>query len=322
MNYKQLATEERYQIYSLNKEGLSQKQIAAHLNRSPSTICRELNRNQGLRGYRPKQAQSLSDNRRRHAAKSIKVTATVYQDIETLIRQELSPQQIVDYFARHKKLSLHHETIYQLIYDNKTAGGDWYKHLRIMSKPYRKRYGHYDRRGKLKNRVSIDDRPLVVDQRCRIGDWEGDTIIGKNRQSALLTLVERKTLYTIIVKISGKKADVLADNMIESVSPIMDRFKTLTLDNGLEFSDHERIAKSLGLRVYFAHPYSSWERGINENTNGLIRQYFPKGMNLNEVTQEQIEFVMDRLNNRPRASRGNKSPNELFMRLRVDLLAA
>jgi IS30 family transposase len=322
MNYKQLATEERYQIYSLNKEGLSQKQIAAHLNRSPSTICRELNRNQGLRGYRPKQAQSLSDDRRRHAAKSIKVTATVYQDIETLIRQELSPQQIVDYFARHKKLSLHHVTIYQLIYANKIAGGDWYKHLRIMSKPYRKRYGHYDRRGKLKNRVSIDDRPLVVDQRCRIGDWEGDTIIGKNRQSALLTLVERKTLYTIIVKISGKKTDVLADNMIESVSPIMDRFKTLTLDNGLEFSDHERIAKSLGLRIYFAHPYSSWERGINENTNGLISQYFPKGMDLNEVTQEQIEFVMDRLNNRPRASRGNKSPNELFMRLRVDLLAA
>jgi IS30 family transposase len=250
------------------------------------------------------------------------VTATVYQDIETLIRQELSPQQIVDYFARHKKLSLHHEIIYQLIYANKIAGGDGYKQLRIMSKPYRKRYGHYDRRGKLKNRVSIDDRPLVVDQRCRIGDWEGDTIIGKNRWSALLTLVERKTLYTIIVKISGKKADVLADNMIESVSPIMDRFKTLTLDNGLEFSDHERIAKSLSLRIYFAHPYSSWERGINENTNGLIRQYFPKGMDLNEVTQEQIEFVMDRSNNRPRASRGNKSPNELFMRLRVDLLAA
>ena len=275
-----------------------------------------------MRGYRPKQAQSLSDNRRRHAAKSIKVTATVYQNIETLIRQELSPQQIVDYFARHKKLSLHHEIIYQLIYANKIAGGDGYKQLRIMSKPYRKRYGHYDRRGKLKNRVSIDDMPLVVDQRCRIGDWEGDTIIGKNRQSALLTLVERKTLYTIIVKISGKKADVLADNMIESVSPIMDRFKTLTLDNGLDFSDHERLAKSLSLRVYFAHPYSSWERGINENTNGLIRQYFPKGMDLNEVTQEQIEFVMDRLNNRPRASRGNKSPNELFMRLRVDLLAA
>jgi IS30 family transposase len=138
----------------------------------------------------------------------------------------------------------------------------------------------------------------------------------------LLALVEKKTLYTIIVKISSKKADVLADNMIESVSPIMDRIKTLTLENGLEFSDHKRIAKSLDLRVYFAHPCSSWERDINENTNGLIRQYFPKGVDLNEVTQEQIEFVMGRLNNRPRASRGNKSPNELFMRLKVDLLAA
>ena len=139
MNYKQLAWDERNQIYSLNKEGWSQKQIAAHFNRSPSTICRELKGNQGLRGYRPQQAQSLSDNRCRHAAKSIDVTTTVYQDIETLIRPELSPQQIVDYFARHNKLSLHHETIYQLIYANKTAGGDWYKHFRIMSKPYRKR---------------------------------------------------------------------------------------------------------------------------------------------------------------------------------------
>jgi IS30 family transposase len=151
-----------------------------------------LKRNQGLIGYRPQQAKSLSDNRRRHAAKYIKVTTTVYQGIGTPIRQELSPQQIVDYFARHNKLSLHLETIYQLIYANKTAVGNWYKHLHIMSQPYRKRYGHYDRRGKLKNRDSIDDRPLVVDKRCRIGDWGGDTIIGKNRQSALLTLVKEK----------------------------------------------------------------------------------------------------------------------------------
>ena len=165
----------------------------------------------------------------------------------------------------------------------------------------------------------------MLDERCRIGDWEGDTIIGKkignNRQSALLNLVEKKTLYTIIVNISGKKADVLADNMIESVLPIMDRFKTLTLDNSLEFSDYEPIAESLGLTVYFAHPNSSWERGLNENTNKLIRRYFPKGMNSNEVIQEQIEFVIDRLNSRPRKSRGNKSPNELFMRPRADLLA-
>ena len=322
MNYKQLTREERYQIYSLNKEGLTQKAIADHLGRSPSTISRELKRNKGLKGYRPKQAQSLSDNRRRHSVKFRKVTNEVRQQIEGLIRQELSPQQVVDYLEKHKGLSLHHETIYQLIYADKAAGGDWYKYLRIMSKPYRKRYGSYDRRGKLKNRVSIDERPLVVDLQKRIGDWEGDTIIGKNRKSALLTLVERKTLYTIIVKITGKRADVLADNAIEVLRPLSDRFKTLTLDNGLEFSEHERISKELGVKIYFAHPYSSWERGINENTNGLIRQYFPKGMNLNTVTEGQIQFVMNRLNNRPRKSRGNKSPNELFKGLRVDLLAA
>ena len=322
MNYKQLTREERYQIYSLNKAGLNQKEISAHLMRSPSTISREMKRNKGLRGYRPKQAQSLSDNRRCHATKFRKVTKEVYQQIEILIRQELSPQQIVGYLEKYKGVSLHHETIYRLIYTDKAAGGDWYQHLRILSKPYRKRYGSYDRRGKLKNRVSIDERPLVVDLQKRIGDWEGDTIIGKNRKSALLTLVERKTLYTVIVKISGKKADILADNAIETLKPLSDRFKTLTLDNGLEFAGHERIAEALGVKIYFAHPYSSWERGISENTNGLIRQYFPKGMDLNEVTQEDIEFVMDRLNNRPRKSRGNKTPNQLFKGLRVDLLAA
>lgn len=257
-----------------------------------------------------------------HATKFRKVTKEVYEQIEILIRQELSPQQVVDYFEKYRGLSLHHETIYQLIYADKSAGCNWYQHLRILSKPYRKRYGSYDRRGKLKNRVSIDERPLVVDLQKRIGDWEGDTIIGNNRQSALLILVERKTLYTVIVKTSGKKADILADNTIKALKPLSDRFKTLTLDNGLEFADHQRIAKSLGIKIYFAHPYSSWERGINENTNGLIRQYFPKGMDLNEVTQEDIKFVMDRLNNRPRKSRGNKTPNQLFKGLRVDLLAA
>lgn len=309
MNYKQLTREERYQIYSLHKEGLAQKAIAGHLGRNPSTISRELKRNKGLKGYRP-------------TAKFHKVTDEVRQQIGVLIRQELSPQQVADYLDKYHKVSLHHETIYQLVYADKAAGGDWYKHLRIMSKPYRKRYGSYDCRGKLKNRVSIDERPLVVDLQKRIGDWEGDTIIGKNRQSALLTLVERKALYTIIVKITGKKADILADKAIAVLKPLSDRFKTLTLDNGLEFSAHERISKELEVKIYFAHPYTSWERGINENTNGLIRQYFPKGMDLNEVTQDQIQFVMDRLNNRPRKSRGNKSPNELFKGLRVDLLTA
>lgn len=321
MNYSQLTEHERYQIYGLKKAGHSQNEIAGLLGRSPSTISRELRRNKGLRGYRPQQAQRLSDARRKGANKARKLTDDIKTSIEVLIRQELSPQQVVGYLARHQSLSLHHETVYQLIYADKASGGDLYTYLRVASKPYRKRYGSYDRRGKIKNRVSIDDRPAIVDRGHRIGDWEGDTVIGKGRKSALLTMVERKTLYTVIVRIAGKRADLLAEEAIQGMQHLKDRVKTITLDNGLEFAKHEAIAEGLGADIYFAHPYASWERGINENTNGLIRQYFPKGTDFNEVTDTQIEHVMSRLNNRPRATRGNRSPNELFMRQRVDLLA-
>jgi IS30 family transposase len=163
---------------------------------------------------------------------------------------------------------------------------------------------------------------VIVDQKLRIGDWEGDTVMGKGRKSALLTMVERKTLYTIIVKLNGKHADLLADAAIKALRPLKDRIKTITLDNGLEFAEHERIAKSLNADIFFAHPYYSWERGINENTNGLIRQYFPKGTDFRSVTDNEIKQVMDKLNNRPRKTRGSRSPNELFRGLRKDLLAA
>ncbi|EMF0898152.1 IS30 family transposase [Enterobacter hormaechei] len=322
MSYNQLTENERYQIYILKKAGHSQLAIAEKMERSPSTISRELRRNRGLRGYRPGQAQKLSSARRHDAYKARKVTDEVRGEIETLLRQELSPQQVADYLRRHTGVCLHHETIYQLIYADKANGGDLYRHLRVASKPYRKRYGSYDRRGKIKNRVSIDERPAVVDRRSRIGDWEGDTIIGKGRKGVLLTMVERKTLYTVIVRLTGKRADLLAAAAIEHLASLKARIKTITLDNGLEFSGHEDIAKGLEADIYFAHPYASWERGINENTNGLIRQYFPKGTDLSKVTDEQVQFVMDRLNSRPRATRGGRSPNELFLGRRDDLLAA
>ena len=207
MSYYQLTENERYQIYVMKKAGHRQNEIADLLGRSPSTISRELRRNQGLRGYRPKQAQRFAVSRRQEAHKAIKVTDEVWGWIVQLIEQELSPQQVIAYLDRHKNVSLHHETVYQRIYADKAQGGELYKHLRIASKPYRKRYGHYDRRGRIKNRVDIDDRPTVVEQRTRIGDWEGDTVMGKGRKSALLTMVERKTLYTIIVRLTGKRAD-------------------------------------------------------------------------------------------------------------------
>ena len=322
MKYHQLTENERYQIYALNKAGHAQQDIALLLQRSPSTISRELKRNTGLRGYRPGQAQRLSDNRRTRAHKARKIDDGVRHDIEILIRQELSPQQVVGYLERDRKLLLHHETIYQLIYADKADGGDLYKHLRIASKPYRKRYGSYDRRGKIPNRRGIEERPAIVESRSRMGDWEGDTIIGKGKCSALLTLLERKTLYTIIVKLTGKNAEQLADAAIGAMKHIKDRVKTITFDNGLEFARHEKIAAALDADIYFANPYCSWERGANENVNGLIRQYFPKGTDFNEVTNVEIKAVMTRLNNRPRETRGFKSPNELFMGQRVNLLAA
>lgn len=322
MSYHQLTENERYQIYVMKKAGHSQKEIAVLLNRTPSTISRELRRNRGLRGYRPKQAQQLSASRRREASKAIKVTDEVWGWIVRLVEQQLSPQQVVDYLDNHKNISLHHETVYQRIYADKAQGGELYKHLRIASKPYRKRYGHYDRRGRIKNRIDIDERPAIVDRRTRIGDWEGDTVMGKGRKSALLTMVERKTLYTVIVRLTGKRADLLAEAAVTHMAEMKSKVKTITFDNGLEFADHVMIAEGLEANIYFAHPYASWERGINENTNGLIRQYFPKGTDFNQVSDAQVQWVMNRLNNRPRKTRGCKSPNELFMGQRVDLLAA
>ena len=322
MNYKQLTEIERYQIYAMNQAGHSQLEIALLLGRSPSTISRELCRNKGLRGYRPAQAQRLSETRRRAAHKARKLTGEVRGWIETLIRQELSPQQVVDYLKRHKRLSLHHETVYGLIYADKASGGDLYTHLRVASKPYRKRYGHYDRRGKIRNRIGIDERPKVVAARGRIGDWEGDTVMGKGRKSALLTLVERKTLYTVIMRLTGKRSDLLAEAAVKGMQALKSKVKTITLDNGLEFADHEKIGKGLAAAIYFAHPYASWERGINENTNGLIRQYLPKKKSLKDLTQVEADRIERLLNHRPRKCLDYLTPYEVFNDTRETLTVA
>jgi IS30 family transposase len=320
MYYQQLTKDERYQIKACLQIDMKQVDIAKLLKRSPATISREIKRNTGKRGYRPKQANDQATMRRLTAEKSIKLTNEIKQDIVKLIKQELSPEQVCDYLITHGKTKLHHETIYRMLLQDKCDGGTLYKHLRHLHKSHRKRYGSYERRGRIKNAVSIEQRPELVNTRSRIGDWEGDTVIGKNKKSAIYTLVERKSLYTIIVKLNGKNATELADKTIKALEPISNKIHTITYDNGLEFAEHERMAKALDADIYFAHPYSSWERGINENTNGLIRQYFPKGTDFNKVTDSQVEFVMKRLNTRPRKTRGGKQPVELFLGKAVDLL--
>ncbi|WP_262947442.1 IS30 family transposase, partial [Xenorhabdus indica] len=191
---------------------------------------------------------------------------------------------------------------------------------RIAKKPYRKRYGSHEHRGKIKNRVSIEKRPKCVDKKQRIGDWEGDTIVGKDHKSALLTLVERKSLFTFIIKLEDKTAKGVAKAATRHLSGIKNKIKTMTFDNGLEFAEHALISKNLEAKVYFAHPYSPWERGINENTNGLIRDYFPKGTDFNQVSEREVNLVANRLNNRPRKTRNYKTPNELFKGISTHLL--
>ena len=307
--YTQLTQEQRYQIYALLKMGHLQIEIAGVIGVHKSTISRELRRNRGLKGYRPKQAHQFALNKRKKAR--YRIDAFTWILIEGLIRQEWSPEQISDWLKDNYGLQISHEWIYQYILMDKHAGGDLHRHLRCQKKR-RKRYGSYNRRGKIKNRVSIDERPAIVDTRQRLGDWEVDTIIGKGHRHAIVSLTERKSRLALLRKVERKTAQDVADAVIELMKSLPVRAHTITADNGQEFADHERIAKELKTDVYFAHPYSSWERGSNENMNGLVRQYFPKKCSFATITETEIEFVMERLNNRPRKCLGFKSPNQVF----------
>ena len=311
MKYKQLTQEERYQISALLKAGHDQSEIAMILNRDKSTISRELQRNTGLRGYRPMQAQRLADERRQSKVKT-RITDTAWTNVERLLRQDWSPEQISLWLKAEKQMSISHEWIYQYILQDKHYGGDLYHHLRCQ-KQRRKRYGSYNRRGQIIDRVSIDDRPAIVDRRSRIGDWELDTIIGKNHQQAIVSLSERKSRFTLIHKVERKTAQCVSRAIIKLLKPFSDQVITLTSDNGKEFAEHKKIADKLNAKFYFAHPYASWERGLNENTNGLIRQYFPKGSDFTNITQKEINQVMHKLNNRPRKCLGIKTPNQVFL---------
>jgi IS30 family transposase len=318
--YTQLTQEERYQIYILKKAEYSQAEIAGLLERDKSTISRELHRNRGLKGYRPRQAHSLALLRRNRKAR-LRIGSKVWQLVEALIRDEWSPEQVVGRVEMEQGVSISHEWIYQYVYADKRSGGELYRFLRCQ-KVRRKRYGVYSRRGCIPNQVSIDERPAIVDNRQRFGDWEGDTVIGKGHRGALVTLVERKSLYTVIQSVLHKTAEAVRDAVADGLTPYIDRVHTITYDNGREFTDHEGMASDLDARIYFAHPYASWERGLNENTNGLIRQYFPKHRDLTTVTKSEIEKAMDKLNHRPRKSLGFRTPYEVFFNTKTSLTVA
>ena len=311
-HYKQLTREQRYQISGLKKAGLNQSQIADELVVHKSTISREFRRNKGRRGWHPKQAQELRDERQKNCANAQRHSLLEWTEVERLIRQDMSPEQASQRLALEGGLQISHESIYLHIYADKRRGGDLCRHLRCQ-KPLRKRYASgQERRGTIKNRVGIDERPVIVEQKSRIGDWEGDTVIGKNHRGALVTLAERKSRYILAAQVPDKHASGVTAAVTRLLRPHRGKCYTMTFDNGKEFAEHETIAAELDADVYFAHPYHSWERGLNENSNGLLRQYFPKGMELVEVTQEQVQWAVDRLNHRPRKVLGFRTPFEVF----------
>lgn len=310
--YKQLTQEERYQIYAYKQSGLTQEKIAERLARSKSTISRELSRNSGQKGYRPKQAQEKAQERWYEAPKAIKFNKAMQVTMIAYLRQEWSPEQIRGYCHENNIPMVSHERIYLFIWEDMANGGALHKHLRHQRKRYKKRYGSQDKRGTIPERISIDERPAIVDEKSRLGDWEGDTIIGKGHQGAVVTLVERKSKLTLAMQVDNKTEENVTAAIIALLKPYQSLVHTITFDNGKEFTNHKAIAKALKTNVFFAHPYHSWERGLNENTNGLIRQYLPKTKSLRNICHRKIIDITDKLNNRPRKTLKYKTPLDVF----------
>jgi IS30 family transposase len=238
--------------------------------------------------------------------------------VEMLLQQQFSPEQIAGRLKLEQQPTVSHECIYRYIYADKRRGGILHRHLRSQ-KAQRKRYSGYIRRGQIPNRTSIDKRPQIVAAKSRFGDWEADTIIGARHRGAILSLTERKSKLLILGKLTSKGAAELKCESIALLTPFRAKVHTITVDNGKEFCEHEAIAAALQARIYFAHPYASWERGLNENTNGLVRQYFPKKYDFMKITIAELQDVAARLNNRPRKTLGYRTPSEVFFKQRCEL---
>lgn len=315
MSFNHLTQEERHHIYALKSIGKSNADIARILGKHKCTIGRELDRNHGERGYRPGQAHSKAQERKSCRVSYPRMNFGLMFLITSLLEQKWSPDQISGWLKKEEKISISHESIYLFVLEDKATGGELYTHLRWQKKR-KKRYGtkSHDRRGQIEGKVSIEDRPKIVDEKSRPGDWEGDLVIGKNHKEALVTLVDRKTKFTKIIKVKSKKSEEVGDAIVRALQDM--KVHTITFDNGKEFSGHLEVGNALGAKIFFAHPYCSNERGLNENTNGLIRQYFPKKSDFTILTAMQVKFVEDALNDRPRKALGYCTPKEVYYKLR------
>jgi len=312
--YKQLTYKERYQIYALLKEGLHYTQIAKNIGVNKSTISREIRRNsKSVKQYHPDRASIESFSRHKFKNKAIKITSNVEKQIRKYLKFDCSPEQVAGKLKVDKIVSLTHEAIYQYIYKNKASGGRLYLNLPHKMKKYKNRCGSYSSRGMIIDRVPISKRPKIVEHKTRIGDFEVDTIIGKYHRGSIVSIVDRKSKFVLLKKLPSKEAIQVSNAITELLYPIRKITHTITSDNGKEFSYHKTISNTLNAGFYFCDSYSSWQRGLNENTNGLVRRYIPKRTDLDEISDEEIQMIQYRLNHRPRKALGYKTPYEVFM---------
>ena len=311
MGYHHLSQEERYIVGTMRSTGKSQRAIALELGRSPSTICRERKRNVTRHdgGYRAEKAHSYAKTRRRQS-KEEKLDASQWEAVEELLREEYSPDQAAQRLAAQGDFEISHETVYKHVRRDKADGGVLWKHMRIMSKVGRKRRGSPVTRGKMAGKKHISERPEAANERDEIGHLEGDTVIGSDKRHCVLTMVDRKTGYTAIEKMTARTKEQANAAMARAIAKLCFPVKTITLDNGTEFHGFKEIEHAHGVQIYFATPYHSWERGANENTNGLIRQYIPKGKDMKSVNQWECDKIARKLNNRPRWRLGYETPVE------------
>jgi IS30 family transposase len=306
--YRRLREEDRYIIHRMRKAGNKQYDISLALGVSQSAVSKELSRNRGKRGYRPQQAHNKSVERQAAKKKRAKTIAgELEKEVCRRLKIKHSPEQI-HLRLKPKGVYVSHESIYRYIRQDKEKGGDLYKELRINGKRrYLRRIK--GKRSKIPNRCSIDERPVSVDLRLRYGDWEADLIEGTKGSGFVLTLYERKTHFGKLYKLQSKSSKETTRAIINQLRAY--KVKTITYDNGLEFSGHEKITKALGAKGYFCQPYHSWEKGGVENFNGLVRQYLPKGTSFTSLTAKTMNKIEDEINQRPRKTLNIKSPSEL-----------
>jgi transposase, IS30 family len=315
MSYQQLSPNERQQIYTLKYEDcLSVRAISRLLKRAASTISRELCRNVCHNRYLPDTAQQLKITRRKVSKRPfLKVSFEILESIKAGLREYHSPEQIVGRLKSENQESVSHETVYQMIYADYEGMAAYREYLRQSHRVRRRRSGSKSKRGMIPNRVGIESRPAEVDSKKGKGDWEGDTVIGANHQGGLVTYVDKASKFLMVGLIKNRKAEHVTAVSIQLFQRLAaGQVKTVTFDNGKEFSRHEVFGKAVGADCYFARPYHSWERGLNEHTNGLIRQFFPKWTNFRIIKPEQVTRVMDLINDRPRKSLGYRTPREVF----------